>query len=52
MLDGRFRAPIELGSEVRLAASLADGRYAVDAGGRVAVEGRFDFDSTQSMLNT
>jgi acyl dehydratase len=51
-LDGRFRAPIELGSAAALAASLADGRYTVEAGGRIAVEGRFDFDSAQSMLNT
>jgi acyl dehydratase len=50
-LDGRFRAPIELGSTATLAASLADGRYTVEAGGRLAVEGRFDFDSAQSMLN-
>jgi acyl dehydratase len=49
-LDGRFRAPIELGSTATLAASLADGCYAVEAGGRVAAEGRFDFDSDQSML--
>jgi acyl dehydratase len=52
LLDGRFRAPIALGSEARLAASLANGRYAVEADGRIAVEGRFDFDPAQSMLNT
>lgn len=50
-LDGRFRAPIALGGTAALAASLADGRYAVEAGGRLAVEGRFDFDTDQSMLN-
>jgi acyl dehydratase len=42
-LDGRFRAPIPLGSAVALAADLNAGRYAVDAGGRVAVEGGFRF---------
>jgi acyl dehydratase len=51
-LDGRFRAPIALGGTAALAASLADGRYAVEVGGRLAVEGRFDFDTDQSMLNT
>jgi acyl dehydratase len=42
-LDGRFRAPIALGSGVALAAELAGGRYTVEAVGRVAVEGRFAF---------
>jgi acyl dehydratase len=50
-LDGRFRAPIALGTTAALAANLADGRYAVESGGRLAVEGRFDFDPDQSMLN-
>jgi acyl dehydratase len=49
-LGGRFRAPIELGATATLAAALADGRYAVASGGRIAVEGRFDFDSYQTML--
>jgi acyl dehydratase len=48
-LDGRFRAPIELGAEVALAADLAAGRYTVEAGGRIAVEGDFDFDANQAM---
>ena len=42
-LDGRFRAPIALGSEAALAADLAGGRYTVEAAGRVAVEGGFAF---------
>jgi acyl dehydratase len=42
-LDGRFRAPIALGSSVGLAADLAGGRYTVEAAGRVAVEGGFAF---------
>jgi acyl dehydratase len=50
-LDGRFRAPIELGSAVALAAGLADGHYRVGTGGRIAVEGGFDFDSAQAMQN-
>ncbi|WP_230029765.1 MaoC/PaaZ C-terminal domain-containing protein [Massilia sp. Bi118] len=48
-LDGRFRATIELGAEAALAASLADGRFTVGTGGRVAVEGEFAFDSSQPM---
>jgi len=48
-LDGRFRAPIELGAEVALAADLAAGRYTVEAGGRISVEGDFCFDSAQTM---
>lgn len=43
LLEGRFRAPVALGSKVALAAGLAQGRYRVDAGGRMAVEGRFAF---------
>ncbi len=42
-LDGRFRAPIPLGSAVALAADLAGGRYRVEAGGRTAAEGGFRF---------
>jgi acyl dehydratase len=42
-LDGRFRAPIALGSSVGLAADLAGGRDTVEAAGRVAVEGGFAF---------
>jgi hypothetical protein len=42
-LDGRFRAPIPLGSTAALAADLAEGRYIVEAGRRVAVEGGFGF---------
>jgi acyl dehydratase len=42
-LDGRFRAPIPLGSEVTLAAGLDSGSYLVEAGGRIAVEGGFHF---------
>jgi acyl dehydratase len=41
-LDGRFRAPIALPGTVSLAADLDAGRYVVEAGGRVAVEGAFD----------
>jgi acyl dehydratase len=48
-LDGRFRATIPLGSEVRLAADLAARHYTVEAGGRIAVEGDFDFDAAQTM---
>jgi acyl dehydratase len=48
-LDGRFRAPIELGASAALAADLAGGRYTVESGGRLAVEGRFSFDPAQSM---
>jgi acyl dehydratase len=40
-LDGRFRAPIALGSGAALTADLAGGRYTVEAAGRVAVEGGF-----------
>jgi acyl dehydratase len=42
-LDGRFRATIPLGSAAALAADLDKGRYVVEAGGRVAVEGGFRF---------
>jgi hypothetical protein len=49
LLDGRFRAPIALGSEVTLAADLAAGHYTVEAGGRIAVEGNFSFEANQSM---
>jgi acyl dehydratase len=42
-LDGRFRAPVPLGSVVTLAADLGTGRYLVEAGGRLAVEGGFVF---------
>jgi acyl dehydratase len=42
-LDGRFRAPIPLGSAVTLAAGLDSGSYLVEAGGRIAVEGGFHF---------
>jgi acyl dehydratase len=42
-LDGRFRAPVALGSSVVLGADLASGRYTVEAAGRVAVEGEFAF---------
>ena len=48
-LDGRFRAPVPLGSAVTLAAALAQGRYAVAVGARIAVEGAFDFDADQVM---
>ncbi|MFC5546914.1 MaoC/PaaZ C-terminal domain-containing protein [Massilia aerilata] len=48
-LGGRFRAPIELGGEAALAASLAEGRFTVASGGRVAVEGEFAFDASQPM---
>jgi acyl dehydratase len=50
-LGGRFRAPVELGCSLALAASLDDGRYTVGAGGRIAVEGEFSFDSAQAMRN-
>lgn len=49
-LDGRFRAPIELGARVALAADLESGRYTVESGGHLAVEGRFAFDSAQTIL--
>jgi acyl dehydratase len=42
-LDGRFRAPVPLGSTVTLAADPGTARYLVEAGGRVAVEGGFGF---------
>jgi len=48
-LDGRFRAPVPLGSTVALAAALAQGRYTVSVGQRIAVEGEFDFDAAQVM---
>lgn len=51
-LDGRFRAPIELGGGVALAADLAAGRYTVESGGRLAVDGGFGFDSAQTMQGT
>lgn len=50
-LSGRFRAPIELGREAALAASLADGRFMVETGGRIAVEGEFAFDASQPIQN-
>jgi hypothetical protein len=43
VLDGRFRAPIPLGSAVALSAHLDGGCYAVESGGRLAVEGGFRF---------
>ena len=49
VLDGRFRAPVPLGSAVTLAADLAQGRYTVGLGERTAVEGEFDFDTAQVM---
>jgi acyl dehydratase len=48
-LGGRFRAPVELGRSLVLAASLEEGCYTVGAGGRIAVEGQFSFDSAQAM---
>jgi acyl dehydratase len=48
-LGGRFRAPVELGRSLALAASLEDGRYTVGAGGRIAVVGEFSFDPAQVM---
>jgi hypothetical protein len=42
-LDGRFRAPVPLGSTAALAADLGAARYRVELGGRVAVEGGFGF---------
>jgi acyl dehydratase len=48
-LDGRFRAPIALGSEAALAADLAAGQYTVESGGRLADEGHFSFDAGQTM---
>ena len=49
-LDGRFRAPVELGARVGLAADLEGCRYTVESGGRLAVEGGFAFDSAQTIL--
>jgi acyl dehydratase len=49
MVDGRFRAPVPLGSKVALAADLAQGRYTVGLGERIAVEGEFAFDAAQVM---
>jgi len=49
MLDGRFRAPVALGSAVTLAADLAQSRYTVGLGERIAVEGEFAFDTAQVM---
>ena len=49
-LDGRFRAPIELGAQVALAADFEGRRYTVESGGRLAVEGGFAFDSAQTIL--
>lgn len=49
MLDGRFRAPVPLGSAVTLAADLSQGHYALGLGGRIAVEGEFAFDAAQAM---
>jgi acyl dehydratase len=40
-LEGRFRAPAPLGSELVLGADLAAGSFAVDGGGRVVAEGSF-----------
>jgi acyl dehydratase len=40
-LDGRFRAPAPLGSELVLGADLAAGSFAVGGGGRVIAEGSF-----------
>jgi acyl dehydratase len=51
MLDGRFRAPVPLGSAVTLAAGLAQGRFTVGIGDRIAVEGEFGFDAAQVMQN-
>jgi acyl dehydratase len=48
-LGGRFRAPVELGRSLALAASLEEGRYTVGAGGRIAVDGEFSFDPAQVM---
>ncbi|ALK99632.1 hypothetical protein AB595_12920 [Massilia sp. WF1] len=47
-LDGRFRAPIGLGSRATLAAELAGGRYTVEANGRITVSGGFSFDLGQT----
>jgi acyl dehydratase len=40
-LEGRFRAPAPLGSELVLGADLAAGNFAVGGGGRVVAEGSF-----------
>ncbi len=40
-LDGRFRAPAPLGSELVLGADLSAGSFAVGGGGRVVAEGSF-----------
>jgi len=40
-LEGRFRAPAPLGSELFLGADLAAGSFAVGGGGRVVAEGSF-----------
>ena len=40
-LEGRFRAPVPLGSELVLGADLAAGSFAVGGGGRVVAEGSF-----------
>jgi acyl dehydratase len=40
-LEGRFRAPAPLGSELILGADLAAGSFAVGGGGRVVAEGSF-----------
>jgi acyl dehydratase len=40
-LEGRFRAPAPLGSELVLGADLAAGSFAVGGGGRVVAEGSF-----------
>ena len=52
LLDGRFRAPVPLGSAVALAADLEQGRYTVAVGSRIAVEGGFAFDAAQTMQGT
>lgn len=41
VLEGRFRAPAPLGSELVLGADLAAGSFAVGGGGRVVAEGSF-----------
>jgi acyl dehydratase len=40
-LEGRFRAPAALGSELVLGADLAAGSFAVGGGGRIVAEGSF-----------
>ena len=40
-LEGRFRAPAPLGSDLVLGADLAAGSFAVGGAGRVVAEGRF-----------